>query len=471
MARGIPQGGKSLIVVNARLVDRDMDCPGALLVKEGKIAALWLGSLNPDASQGLSHPFGSQGEGLECIDAQGKVLMPAFVDLHAHFRDPGYTKKESLETACKAASAGGYGTVVLMANTQPVISDQEAALEVRARGAELGMVDLFQSVSLTRSFDGADTSGLDKLDSALVPLATEDGKDVASASVMLEGMKKCAARKVIVSCHCEDPALALLAKPLRDRALKADPRVSGLGLARDGTGSYSTISPEARSALEETESILGIAENTMTVRNLFLAREAGCRVHIAHVSTAYALEAVRVAKRECPQALGVTCEVTPHHLALSNTTPAIVNPPLRSEKDRLSLIAGCVDGTVDAIATDHAPHTNEDKAAGAPGFSGIQIAFPLCNTVLVKGNYLCLSKLSALMSANPASILGLDRGLLRPGWDADLVLVDPDETLRVSPDDPAFWQSRSVNTPFGGATLQGKIVATWKSGNKTFPLS
>ncbi len=450
---GSGEAGTSLLIHNARLVDRDIDCVGSLLVRDGVIVAVGLGR---DACQ---PPDGTDSGVLpEVLDASGAVLMPAFVDLHAHFRDPGMTRKEDLESGSRAAVAGGYATVVLMANTEPACSDAASAACVRARARAIGLVDAFQTVSLTRDLAGAELTDLASLDRREVPVVSEDGREVASAARMLEAMRRAASSGVVVSCHCEDADLASLARELRREALSA-------GL----TGSA------ARPLLAEAHELLALAEDTMTVRNLEIASRARCRVHLAHVSTARSLEFVRRAKaawrekaaspaRPCP----VSCEVTPHHLALTDELPAIVNPPLRGEADRLALIAGILDGTVDAIATDHAPHTAEDKASGAPGFTGIQTAFSVVNTALVRAGHIGLSSLSSLMSASPAAILGLNRGLLRPGMDADFVLVDPDGEVRYGAGSGEPWFSKGLNSPFLGTPLHGIVLATFRAGSLVY---
>jgi dihydroorotase len=455
---------KALLVYDARLVDRDLDAPGALLARDGKIERIFTAS---DATDAGAIAALRADPAVESVDAKGMVLMPAFVDLHAHFRDPGFTQKEDVATASRAACAGGYGTVVLMANTNPVVSTQVEALEVVSRVRAEGLIDAFQAVSLTNKFDGKDTSALGALDAALVPVASEDGREVASAAVMLRAMEACARAGVIVSCHCEDPELALAAKPHRAAALDAA-RLRGLPPGRLSSPGKAPADEVAREIVAAGR-LLALAEDAMTERNLLIARAAGCRVHVAHVSTRASLDAVRRAKADAQASGGfaVTCEATPHHLALTDAVPEIVNPPLRPESDREALIAGILDGTVDAIATDHAPHTADDKAAGAPGFSGIEIAFATVNTALAKTGRVDLKKLSALMAANPASILGLTRGLLRPGFDADLVLVDPDATFTV---DPASgeWHSRGKNTPLTGTTLSGLVLATYKRGVRVY---
>jgi len=455
---------KAILFYDARLVDRDVDFSGALLAREGKIERTFVAS---DAADAQAIAALRADPAVECVDARGAVLMPAFVDLHAHFRDPGFTQKEDAATASRAACAGGYGTVVLMANTNPVVSTQGEALTVDSRVRAEGLIDAFQAVSLTKGFDGRDVSALETLDRAIVPVASEDGREVASAAVMLRAMEACALTGVIVSCHCEDPELALAAKPHRVAALEAA-RASGLPpgrLASQGKAPADNVARELAAAGR----LLALAEDTMTERNLRIARAAGCRVHIAHVSTRASLDAVRRAKADSRASGGfsVTCEATPHHLALTDALPEIVNPPLRDEADREALIAGLLDGTVDAIATDHAPHTADDKASGAPGFSGIEIAFATVNTALAKNGRVDLRKLSALMAAAPASIIGLTRGLLRAGYDADLVLVDPDARFVV---DPASgdWHSRGKNTPLAGKTLSGVVLATYKRGARVY---
>ncbi len=463
--------GATLLIRNARLVDAATDSPGSVFIRNGIIESVCLG---PEAAR---RDLPADAEDVEIYDAGGAVLMPSFVDLHAHFRDPGYTEKEDLLSASRAAVAGGYGTVVLMANTKPVISTRSAAVAIRGRAAESGLLDVFQTVSLTRDFNGTDISALEELDSADVPMATEDGREVASASVMLRAMEICARKGVIVSCHCEDPDLAQAARPFRETALRLGlpsgvSAGSASGSSRfDLSSRFASLTGSAdfepvRSNLSQANRLLRLAEDTMTVRNLELAAAASCRVHIAHISTVGSLEAVRKAKAVRPQM--VTCEATPHHLALNDLIPAIVNPPLRSEVDRLALVEALSDGTIDAIATDHAPHTAADKEAGAPGFSGIQLSFALCHTVLVRTGRISLSRLSALLSANPAKILGLARGLLKPDYAADLVLVEPDTDWVVAPQNASRWFSRGKNTPLAGERLSGKICVTFRRGVKVY---
>lgn len=460
-----------LILYNARLVDRDIDSRGAILVHDGKIESIYLGEDGKTVLLTNLREKKSGSSSPRMYDAQGAVLMPAFIDMHAHFRDPGYTQKETLETGSRAAAAGGYATVVLMANTNPVVSDGEQAREICERAKNIGIVQVFQSVSLTRNFDGKDTTALGNLDVSQVPLVTEDGKEVSSASVMLRAMEICAQRGLLVSCHCEDPELALAAKPFRDVALAAGRSGNKSITGFEPSARFSSLSGSAeaepvRANLLSASRLLRLAENTMTARNLSLAEAAGARIHIAHISTSKALSLVRSAKAVRPGF--VSCEVTPHHVGLTDLVPAIVNPPLRSEADRLSLLQGLIDGTIDAIATDHAPHTESDKQAGSPGFSGIQTAFSFCHTLLVQTGRISLSRLSALMSANPAVLLGLKKGVFRLGYDADFVLVDIEKKWTVDPFAEDTWFSLGKNTPLAGENLTGCVLATFKNGIQVY---
>ncbi|MCK9171336.1 MAG: amidohydrolase family protein [Treponema sp.] len=420
--------------------------------------------------------------------------------MHAHFRYPGQTQKEDLNSGLHAAAAGGFGTVVAMPNTTPVVSSRDMALSIDGEASVLNLVNFIQSVSISRNFQGTDTGHIDSLDPAHVPLITEDGHDVASAAVMLEAMRKASKLGLIVSCHSEEPTLAAAAGPYRQEALKLMEQyhLPAWGTDIDEDEVPGEVLDKIEMLFTQANDLLALAENTATLRNIAIAREAGCHVHIAHVSTAAALDAVRAAKdsirddeadyaadeadaaydasidgtRYTPpprsdQSFRVTCEVTPHHLALCGTDEpfirALVNPPLRSEDDRVVLLEGLRDGTVDVISTDHAPHTSEDKAGGAPGFTGLETAYAVCNTVLVAEGQLSAKRLSQLMSANPGRILHLNKGLLLSGCDADLVLTDPEEKWTV---DSSKFQSRGKATPFDGMTLTGRVRELFIGGKK-----
>ena len=436
-----------LLIYNARLVDRDTDKKnGAVLIEGKKIISF------PNSAE-VRVLLSDKTKNIQKYDANGALLMPAFIDTHAHFRDPGQTQKEDIASGSQAAARGGYGTLVLMPNTNPVVSSERAALYNNDLAEKTGLVNVIQSVSITKDFDGETISHLEKLDAKKVPLITEDGKEVASSSVMLSAMKVAAQKKLIVSCHCESPSLAQEARELRAKALKA----LNSGKKNDAAKFFT-----------EANVLLALAEDTATLRNIRLAEEAGCRLHLCHVSTERCILAVRESRARGNKKL--TFEVTPHHLGLSTAKKEnlfhIVNPPLRSESDRTALVEALLDGTATCIGTDHAPHTAEDKKNGAPGFSGIETAFSVCNTVLVKENGMSYKKLSALMSANAAELLGLkDRGLLQAGFTADLTLVDPDASWTVRGEN---FASKGKYTPLEGKKIYGKVLATLHRGKIVF---
>ena len=289
-------------------------------------------------------------------------------------------------------------------------------------------------------------------------------------------MKKAAEKNIIVSCHCEDPSLAQAARPYRERALgfMAHYGIPAGKVNVETPNVPKAINFEIDGNLTKANSLLALAEDTATIRNIEIAKMAGCHVHICHCSTKTSMDAVRRAKEDI--ALGntndgfeCTVEVTPHHLALVGTDApnirALVNPPLRSDDDRRSIIEALRDGTVDAIATDHAPHTQEDKAKGSPGFSGIETAFAVCNTILVKKEGFSLSKLSRLMSENPARLLRIESGRIKTGYNADLVLVNPDEEWIVNSE---TFRSKGKSTPLEGKRLTGKVHATFFGGKQVF---
>lgn len=440
------------LLYNARLVDETMDREGsALLIADGKIEKI----LTDKEAAPLVQAARQQGpgtDGTELLDLQGHIVMPAFVDMHAHFRDPGLTQKEDLTSGSQAAAAGGFGTLILMPNTNPVISSQEAALSNNRRGAEIGLAELFQSVSITRDFGGTDISHLAELDAKLVPLITEDGHEVQDSAVMFQAMQIAAQKKLIVSCHCEDPFLAAAARPLRTAAL-----------AELEKGNQE----EAARLLAKADELLRLAEDTATDRNITLAAKAGCHLHLCHVSTAHCLEAAVRAKKAGQD---LSLEVTPHHIGLTGEAMPgifnIVNPPLRAEEDRQALIEALINGDADAIATDHAPHTWQDKQKGSPGFSGLETAFAVCYTNLVLDSGMDLQTLSARMSAAPARLLSLsDRGLLKAGFRADLAIVDPEQCWTVQGE---AFQSRGKFSPWEGSGLTGRVTAVFHAGRKVY---
>ncbi|MCL2066839.1 MAG: dihydroorotase [Treponema sp.] len=407
---------KRIILKNFRIADESCDFFGSLVIEDGCIKEIVTGKNDPCGADIIIDGGGF---------APSSVIMPAFVDLHAHFREPGFPEKETLESASLAAVSGGFCTVICMANTNPVIDTISKARALKDRSDALGLVDLYPVLSLTKNMEGMELSQIKNLGVAndggkrLPLMLSEDGRDVPDDGLFLAAMAEAKRLGIPVSCHCD----------------------------LDG-------------------------ENNAVRRAIELGRKTGCRIHIAHVSTKEAVETIRKAKKAPPDNSGfaLSCEVTPHHIGaneedarrMGEKSFGRVNPPLRTEADRLSLIAAAFDGTIDAIATDHAPHTETDKAAGAPGFSGLETAFAACWSNLGQN----LQRISALMSANPARITGLtDRGRIAQGQRADLVIVDTQAVWKV---DPAQFKSRGKCSPFAGRELQGKIIMTFNSGRIVF---
>lgn len=471
---------KILIIYNAILVDSSIENPGLVVVKNGKICGVFLGEVkNSEMAFVIATSVLPKIKGSPVFfDAKGLVLMPSFVDMHVHFRYPGQTQKEDLDSGLRAAVAGGFGTVVTMPNTAPVVSSAKLARQIMSEASEKKLARVFQTVSITKNFEGEDVSEIQNLSVEEFPVISEDGREVANSAVMLEGMKAAGKNSIIVSCHCEDPFLAAAARPYRQRALKFMENYNiPAGKVNIVTQNVpDSVNFEIDGCLTAANQLLALAEDVATERNIEIAKTAGCHIHVCHCSTAISMDAVRRAKalkKEGKTSADFECtvEVTPHHIGLVGTDSpylrALVNPPLRSEEDRSALIAAIKDGTVDVISTDHAPHTQQDKAAGSPGFTGLETSFAVCNTVLVKREGLSLCRLSQLMSENPAKLLKLNSGKLAPGYEANLVLLDPDEQWTVCSEK---FQSKGKSTPFEGQKLTGRVHKTFYLGNQVYSL-
>ena len=388
-----------MLLKNARLASGQ---PVDLLLKDGLIAAMGL-------------DLAADGE--EVLDCAGRTVLPAFVDLHCHWRTPGFEYKEDIATGSAAAAAGGYTFVNLMPNTKPVCSSADIAHSVMAEAERIGLCAANQTVSITQNFDGHTLDHLKTLPEDL-KFITEDGKGVQSGNVMAKAFAIAAQRGLTIMSHAEDM----------------------------------DISPwDYR-----------LAENIETVRNLHLSEYYGTRLHMCHVSTKEAVEAIGAAKWK---GVPVTCEVTPHHLWFADTDYR-VNPPIRKAEDVDALIEAIRLGVVDAIATDHAPHTDEEKAAGAAGMVGLETAFGVCYTKLCREKGLPLARLAELMSTAPAEILGLaGHGRVLPGYAADLALVELGTPYTV---DKNSLHSKSHNCPYDGAQLFGRVDLTIKGGKVTW---
>lgn len=390
----------NLLIKNVNLIDESNNFFGDIYIENGLIKELGT-ELNKEC---------------ETLDGKGLVLMPAFIDTHAHFRDPGFEYKEDIESGSKAAVRGGYTTVTLMPNTKPVCSSKEVLDYVVNKGKKVGLVDLYQTVSITKNLSGEEINHLKEFEgNPNVKAITDDGKGVSDSKIMMEAMKIAKENNWIVMSHAESPEFS-----------KVDMR---------------------------------LAENMMTWRDITLAKFVDSRLHMSHVSTKEAMKYIIEGKND---GVKVTCEITPHHLALNNKISNYrVNPPIREEEDVNFLIKAIKMNYVDCIGTDHAPHSKEDKEKGAPGMIGIEQAFSICYTKLVKENHISLNKLSQLMSGNAAKLLNINKGKLQPGFLGDLVLIDLNKKRVFKEEDIV---SRSKNTPFNGMEFYGDVVVTIKNG-------
>lgn len=352
---------------------------------------------------------------VELVDCENLTLVPSFTDMHIHFRDPGFTYKEDLESGSRAALKGGFTSVLLMGNTKPTVSSPEIYNDIMKRAKDLDLIDIDQVYTITENFDGKTLSHLDSMPES-VKFISDDGHGVNSDITMYKAMVKAKELGVNMTLHEE---------------------VDGV----------SDIDYE-------------IAEDAMTLRDCYYSYKLNNPVHFSHVSTKGAITAIKYFKE-----LGapITCEVTPHHLILSKKgrEEVKVNPPIRREEDRLTLIEMIKNGTVDCISTDHAPHSDEDKSKGAPGFLGLETSFSSCYEVLVKSGDISLNHLIKIMSTNPAKLLGLNKGKLEVGYEADFTIIDLDESYIYDKEEIV---SKSKNSLLIGEKLHGRVKKVYKKG-------
>lgn len=437
-----------LTIRGGRVIDPANGFDGAadVLVSDGRIA-----SVGKNSGKGAG----------ETIDASGLVVTPGFVDIHCHLREPGFEHKETIETGTLAAARGGFTTVCAMPNTDPPADSAGAVEFILRTAAAKGHVRVLPIASVTRGLAGKELADLAELANAGAVAFSDDGSPVADAQLMRRALEYASMLSTPVINHCEDPALA-----------------AG-GVMHEGWVSDRLGLPGVPAAAEES----------MVARDIALAEELGAHVHIAHVSTAGSVEAIRRAKG---RGVRVTAEVTPHHLALTHEavmqgpaespggpsaavatalrtslaydTNAKVNPPLRTQADVEACVAGLLDGTIECIATDHAPHATQDKLcefdAAAMGISGLETALGLVLTTAP------IEAVVAAVTIGPVRALGLDRhvpmlGTLSEGTPADVAIVDPGAEWLV---DPAAFASKGKNTPLAGRTLRGRVMATVYGG-------
>ncbi|MGV3026239.1 dihydroorotase [Clostridium thermobutyricum] len=391
----------NILIKNAHLIDCNQNFIGDLYIENGKIKELGIDIEKED---------------VETIDVNGLVVMPSFIDSHAHFRDPGFTYKEDIETGSLAALKGGYTGVCLMGNTRPICSSKEVLDYVNEKASELGLVDIHQCVTITKNFDGQTIGHLETLENdKRIKAISDDGVGVADSKIMMDAMKIAKKNDWVVMSHAE-------------------------------TKEFSGVD-------------MRLAENMMTWRDITLAKVTGAKLHMCHVSTKEAMKYIIDGKCD---GINVTCEVTPHHIALTkDINDYRVNPPIREREDVDFLLKAIKHGDVYCIGTDHAPHTEEDKKKGAPGMVGLETAFPICYTKLVKDGVIRINKLSELMSKNPAELLKMNKGMLSIGMDGDVVVLDLNKKVKINSEN---FKSKGKNTPFEGMEFFGEVKMTIKNG-------
>ncbi len=420
----------SLVIQGGRVVDPSQKVDGFLdlRVEEGTVV---------EVGEGLSVP-----DGAEVYDAGGKVVAPGLIDIHVHLREPGHEYKETVASGTRAAAKGGFTAVACMANTSPVNDCRSVTEHILSEAERHGRARVYPIGAVSLGMEGKSLSNIGDMVAAGAVAISDDGLPVSNAELMRRALLYTQHYDIPVIQHAEDLDL------------------SGGGVMHEGEWSTRLGLP----------GIPGSAEDVMVARDLLLAADTQGRYHVAHLSTGRSLDLVREAKA---RGLGVTCEVTPHHLLLTDeevaksgfSTDCKMKPPLRSETDRQRLLEGLVDGTIDAIASDHAPHHPDEKDESfscAPfGIVGLETTLSLCLDRLVRPGILTLSRLIDLLSWGPARALGLPGGTLAVGSLADITLIDLDATLTIDRD---TFVSRSRNTPFAGWELQGRAVATFLAG-------
>lgn len=375
------------------------------------------------------------------LDAKGMYVMPGFIDLHVHLRDPGLTYKETLETGGMAAARGGVTTICAMPNTRPVTDTSQMIEELHERAAHESPVHVIQLGAITKGQLGEELADIRGMAEAGCHAISEDGKSVMNASLYRKAMKIAKEEGISIFAHCEDITM------VEGGVMNADAKAKELGLP----------------------GITNSVEDVIVARDILLAKETGVRLHLCHCSTQDSVEMIRLAKAE---GLPVTGEVCPHHFTLctddirEDDGNYKMNPPLRAREDVEALKRGLADGTMDVIATDHAPHSAEEKnrsmAKAAFGIVGLETSAALTYTELVEPGILTVMQMAEKMSYNPAKILGLnDKGSVSEGKIADLVIFDPEKEYRI---DVEKFASKGKNTPFNGYPVKGEVACTIVDG-------
>lgn len=413
---------------------------GDVVMEQGKIVEIIPGGEKP------SPAVNSGTNGVTRIDATGKVVVPGFIDLHVHFREPGFEYKETIKTCSQSAVAGGFTSVCCMPNTKPVNDNQSITEFILEQARVVGLANVFPIGAITKGSEGKELAETGELRAAGCVAISDDGKPVTNSAVMRRALEYAKAFDCPVVDHCEDTDL-----------------VDG-GCMNEGAISTELGLPGIPSAAEEV----------MVARNIMLAELTGARLHLPHVSTIGSVRLVREAKG---RGVRVTAEACPHHFTLTEeacrgyNTHAKMNPPLRTWKDVQAIKDALRDGTIDVVATDHAPHAPHEKQwefADAPfGIIGLETAFPLTMGLVDEG-VLTLEQAIAKLTCEPARVFGLKKGTLAAGADADVTIIDPAESWEV---DPTRFRSKSRNSPYGGWKVKGRVHRTIVGGRVVFDVT
>ena len=418
-----------LIIQNGTILDpsQSLDAKRDLLIRDGRVAEIAESISANDA---------------EVFDATGLIVAPGFIDLHVHLREPGFEYKETIESGARAAVAGGFTSVCCMPNTKPINDNSSVTSFIVEQARKANLANVFPIGAITQGSKGEQLAEIGEMKSAGIVAISDDGKPVLDSGIMRRAMEYAADFNLPVVDHCEDCCGA-----------------SGWAMHE---GEYS--------ALMGLKGLPGAAEDLHVARDILLGELTGAHIHIAHISTDRSVDLVRQAKA---RGLNVTCEVTPHHFALSDkdvyqsqyNTNFKMAPPLRSQSDVEAILEGLRDGTIDAIATDHAPHHANEKMyefdKSPNGITGLETAVSLTLDRLVNRGVISLTRMVELLATNPAKLFKLNRGTLQVGAIADVTLFDPEKQIKV---EAAKSQSKSRNTPFDGWELKGAPVATIVGG-------